>query len=168
MECRPLGRSGLRVSTLTMGTMTSGGKGEFADVGSTELAEARRQIDMCLDAGDMCLDAGVNLIDTADVYSDGASEQIVGEAIRSRRDDALLATKVRFRMGHRPNDVGLSRHHILADNLKAADLTLDDAARERLDAVSRPRLLYPYWHQATAADRLSPADLTLLGPHLRG
>jgi len=349
MEYRLLGRSGLKVSVLTMGTMTFGGKGDFANVGSVEADEARRQIDLCLDAG-------VNLIDTADVYSSGRSEEIVGAAIRGRRDEVLVTTKVRFRMGERPNDVGLSRHHIvsaceaslrrlgtdyldlyqlhewdgltpleetfealdllvgsgkvryvgasnfsawhlmkalgvaeregwprlvsqqiyyslqareaeyelvplsvdqglgilvwsplaggllsgkyrrgrqapegsrhltewneppvhdqdalydvvevlveiaeargvsaaqvalaytlgkpgvtslvigartseqLSNNLGAADLRLDDQERARLDDASRPRLLYPYWHQAnTAADRLSPADLTLLAPHV--
>ncbi|HEY2674623.1 MAG TPA: aldo/keto reductase [Rugosimonospora sp.] len=349
MEYRTLGRSGLRVSVLTMGTMTFGGTGGFANVGTTDVDEARRQVDMCLAAG-------VNLIDTADVYSAGLSEQIVGEVLRGRRDSVLLATKVRMSMGTGPNDAGLSRHHIvsgceaslrrlgtdhidlyqvhewdgvtpleetlealdllvrsgkvryvgasnyaawqlmkalgtaeraglprfvsqqiyyslqardaeyelipatvdqglgvlvwsplaggllsgryrrdhqpsagsrqltewgeppvydreklydtvdvlvevgaahgvsaaqvalayllgrpgvtslvvgartteqLADNLAAADLTLDDEQRKRLDEVSAMPLLYPYWHQAkTARDRLSPADLTLLGPHL--
>jgi aryl-alcohol dehydrogenase-like predicted oxidoreductase len=349
VEYRALGRSGLMVSMLTMGTMTFGGKGGFANVGSTDVADARRQVDQCLDAG-------VNLIDTADVYSEGASEEIVGEVLQGRREDVLVATKVRFPMGPGPNDAGLSRHHIvegceaslrrlrtdridlyqvhewdgvtpleetleamdlllragkvryvgasnyagwqlmkalgtadgqglprfvsqqiyyslqareaeyelipaavdqglgvlvwsplagglvsgkyrrdreapagsrqltdwdeppvydrdklyntvdvlvevgeargvsaaqvalawllgrpavtsliigartseqLADNLAAADLVLTDDERRRLDVVSAPPLLYPYWHQAkTARDRLSPADLTLLGPHL--
>ncbi|MFI5494154.1 aldo/keto reductase [Actinoplanes sp. NPDC051859] len=349
MEYRQLGRSGLRVSVLTMGTMTFGGKGGFAAVGATDVAEARRQVDQCLDAG-------VNLIDTADVYSDGLSEEIVGEVLAGRRDDVLVATKVRMPMGAGPNDAGLSRHHVvagceaslrrlrtdcidlyqvhewdgqtpleetlealdllvrqgkvryvgasnyagwqlmkalgvadrtgtprfvseqiyyslqardaeyelipaavdqglgvlvwsplaggllsgkyrrsvaapagsrqltdwneppvydqerlydtvellvaigadrgvsaaqvalayllgrpavtsliigartreqLADNLAAAELRLSDQERARLDEVSAPALLYPYWHQAkTARDRLSPADLTLLGPHL--
>jgi aryl-alcohol dehydrogenase-like predicted oxidoreductase len=349
MEYRALGRSGLRVSVLTMGTMTFGGSGGFAAVGSTDVDEARRQVDRCLDVG-------INLIDTADVYSGGRSEEIVGEVLRGRRDQVLVATKVRMPMGSGPNDAGLSRHHViagceaslrrletdhidlyqvhewdgltpleetlaalellvssgkvryvgasnyagwqlmkalgtaereglpkfvsqqiyyslqardaeyelipaavdqglgvlvwsplaggllsgkyrrdrqpeagsrqltdwneppvydreklydtvdvlvdigtahgvsaaqvalayllakpavtslvigartseqLADNLAAADLTLTAAERDRLDKVSAPPLLYPYWHQAkTASDRLSPADLTLLGPHL--
>ncbi|WP_067500729.1 aldo/keto reductase [Actinoplanes sp. TFC3] len=349
MEYRQLGRSGLRVSVLTMGTMTFGGKGNFAMVGSTDVAEARRQVDQCLNAG-------INLIDTADVYSEGLSEEIVGEVLEGRRDDVLVATKVRMTMGPGPNDAGLSRHHIIAgceaslrrlrtdhidlyqvhewdgqtpldetldaldtlvkqgkvryvgasnyagwqllkalgtadrtgaprfvsqqiyyslqardaeyelipaavdqglgvlvwsplaggllsgkyrrnqqppagsrqlsewneppvydqdklydtvevlvsigqdrgvsaaqvalayllgrpavttlvigartaeqltDNLAAAELKLSDEERQRLDEVSAPALLYPYWHQArTAGDRLSPADLTLLGPHL--
>ncbi|MFI5934535.1 aldo/keto reductase [Actinoplanes sp. NPDC051494] len=107
MEYRQLGRSGLRVSVLTMGTMTFGGKGDFAMVGSTDVAEARRQVDQCLDAG-------INLVDTADVYSDGLSEEIIGEVLEGRRDDVLLATKVRMPMGPGPNDAGLSRHHIVA------------------------------------------------------
>jgi aryl-alcohol dehydrogenase-like predicted oxidoreductase len=349
VEYRALGRSGLRLSVLTMGTMTFGGKGPFANVGSTDVDEARRQVDRCLEAG-------VNLIDTADVYSNGLSEEIVGKVLRGRRDQVLIATKVRMPMGPGPNDAGLSLHHIvsgceaslrrlgvdhidlyqvhewdgltpleetlqaldllvrsgkvryvgasnyagwqllkalgtaerhglprfvsqqiyyslqardaeyelipaavdqglgvlvwsplaggllsgkyrrdrqpptgsrqltdwdeppvydrdalydivdvlvgiadgrgvsaaqvalayllgkpavtslvigarsseqLADNLAAADLVLTDEERARLDKVSAPRLLYPYWHQAkTARDRLSPADLTLLAPHL--
>jgi aryl-alcohol dehydrogenase-like predicted oxidoreductase len=349
VEYRALGRSGLRVSVLTMGTMTFGGTGGFANVGTTGVDEARRQVDLCLDAG-------INLIDTADVYSGGLSEEIVGQVLQGRRDQVLVATKVRMAMGPGPNDAGLSRHHIvsgceaslgrlgtdhidlyqvhewdgctpleetlaaldslvssgkvryvgasnyagwqlmkalgvaerrglprfvsqqiyyslqardaeyelipaavdqglgvlvwsplaggllsgkyrreqqpaggsrqltdwneppvydqealydtvdvlvgigaehgvsaaqvalayllgrpavttlvigartteqLADNLAAADLVLTAEQRERLDKVSAPPLLYPYWHQAkTARDRLSPADLTLLGPHL--
>jgi aryl-alcohol dehydrogenase-like predicted oxidoreductase len=89
-----------------MGTMTFGGKGAFAAVGSTAMDAARKQIDMCLDHG-------VNLIDTADAYSGGASEQIIGEVVKGRRDDVLLATKVRFAVGDGPNDAGLSRHHII-------------------------------------------------------
>ncbi len=348
MEYRNLGKSGLKISVLTMGTMTFGGTGGFAQVGATGVDEARRQVGMCLDAG-------INLIDTADVYSSGLSEEIVGQVLRGR-DDVLVATKVRMAMGPGPNDAGLSRQHIvsgceaslrrlgtdhidlyqvhewdgvtpleetldaldllvrsgkvryvgasnyagwqlmkalgladrhglprfvsqqiyyslqsrdaeyelipaavdqglgvlvwsplagglltgryrrdqrpdsgsrqltdwneppvydqdklhdtvdvlvsvgeehgvsaarvalayllakpavtslvvgartseqLADNLAAADLELSPADIERLDKVSAPVLLYPYWHQAkTARDRLSPADLTLLGPHL--
>src|ERR1043165_7039773 len=109
MDYRQLGRSGLRVSALTLGTMTFGGRGNFADVGSTDVAGAARQIDMCLDAG-------VNLIDTADVYSNVVSEEIVGEvtALSGRRARALVATKARMPMGDGPNDAGLSRHHIIA------------------------------------------------------
>ncbi len=346
MEYRQLGRSGLKVSALTLGTMTYGGGGKFAKVGAVMHDEARTQIDLALDAG-------VNLIDTADVYSAGLSEEIVGAAVKGRRDDVLLTTKVRFSMGDGPNDGGLSRHHIISgceaslrrlgtdyldlyqlhewdgltpmdeivgavsdliaagkvryagvsnfsgwhlmkslaaggpfvsqqihytlqareaenellpiaidqgvgvlvwsplaggllsgkyrrgqqppegsrvvqewneppihdeerlydivdvlvevadahgvsaaqvaiawllgrqavtsvvlgartldqlkDNLAAADLVLEDGERARLDAVSQPPLLYPYWHQAaSASDRLSAADLSLIAPHLEG
>jgi aryl-alcohol dehydrogenase-like predicted oxidoreductase len=106
MEYRQLGRSGLRVSKLTLGTMTFGGRGQFAKAGNTGLDDARRHIDMALDAG-------VNLIDTADVYSFGASEEIIGEALKGRRDSVLLATKARFPMGPGPNQAGLSRHHLI-------------------------------------------------------
>ena len=348
MEYRRLGRSGLFVSTMTLGTMTFGGRGDFSAVGSTDVVTATRQVDMCLDAG-------INLFDTADIYSGGESEDILGQAISGRRDRVLLATKARMPAGEGPNEAGLSRQHLirqceaslrrlgtdyidlyqthewdgvtpleetfealdtlvrsgkvryvgcsnhsgwqlmkalgvserlgsqryvsqqiyysleardaeyelvplaldqecsilvwsplaggllsgkyrrdtdasegrhvsgwdeppvrnpdklydtidtlvevagghgvsaaqvalawllgrpgvasvvvgarteeqLADNLAAAELRLSEEERLRLDEVSAPPLLYPYWHQAkTASDRLSPADLTLLGPHL--
>ncbi|MGQ5640130.1 MULTISPECIES: aldo/keto reductase [unclassified Streptomyces] len=106
MEFRQLGRSGLQVSTLAMGTMTFGGSDVFGNVGQTDLSGARRQIDMCLDAG-------VNLIDTANIYSAGAAEEILGQVIAGRRDQLLISSKVRMAMGDGPNDEGLSRHHIL-------------------------------------------------------
>jgi len=117
MEYRTLGGSGLRVSVLTMGTMTFGGKGEFANVGSTDVDGARRQVDMCLDAG-------INLIDTADVYSGGLAEEILGQVLDGRRDRVLVATKVRMPMGRGPNDAGLSRHHVITgceDSLRRLD-----------------------------------------------
>ncbi|MDB5447846.1 MAG: aldo/keto reductase [Phenylobacterium sp.] len=108
MEYRRLGSSGLRVSVLTMGTMTIGGKGWFAKVGDVGLDDARRHIDMCIDAG-------VNLIDTANAYSEGASEEIIGEALGGKRKGGvLIATKARFSMGTGPNDAGLSRQHLVA------------------------------------------------------
>jgi aryl-alcohol dehydrogenase-like predicted oxidoreductase len=106
MEYRQLGRSGLRVSALTLGTMTIGGRGDFQHVGATDLDGARRQIDMAVDAG-------VNMVDTADVYSAGASEEIVGQALSGRRERVLLGTKARFPMGSAANDAGLSRHHLI-------------------------------------------------------
>jgi aryl-alcohol dehydrogenase-like predicted oxidoreductase len=87
--------------------MTFGGRGDFDKVGSTGASEARRQLDQALDAG-------INLIDTADIYSDGLSEEIVGEVIQGRRDRLLVATKVRGAMGDGPNDAGLSRQHLIA------------------------------------------------------
>ncbi|CAN7534612.1 aldo/keto reductase [Mesorhizobium amorphae] len=109
MEYRTLGRSGLKVSTLTMGTMTFGGAGAFAAVGKTDLAEAKRMIDMCIDAG-------INLIDTANVYSNGISEEIIGEALGGKRKaDVLIASKARMRIGNGPNDEGLSRHHLIRE-----------------------------------------------------
>ncbi len=106
MDYAKLGRSGLRISRLTLGTMTFGGAGQFRNVGATDVAGARRQIDMALEAG-------VNLIDTADIYSGGRAEEIVGEALGARRDRVLLATKARFPMGAGPNDAGLSRQHLI-------------------------------------------------------
>ncbi len=108
MEYRQLGRSGLKVSVLTLGTMTMGGKGSFAKIGNTDVAGAKRQIGMCIDAG-------VNLIDTANMYSKGGAEEIIGEALEGKRPGgALIASKVRFPMGDGPNEGGLSRHHIIA------------------------------------------------------
>jgi aryl-alcohol dehydrogenase-like predicted oxidoreductase len=106
MEYRVLGRSGLKVSVIALGTMGFGAKGGLRRVGTLDAEGARRQVDRCLDAG-------VNLIDTADIYSAGSSEEIVGQAIAGRRDRLLVATKVRFAMGAGPNDGGLSRHHII-------------------------------------------------------
>jgi len=106
MEYRQLGRCGLRISRLTLGTMGFGGSGVFSDVGQIDLDGIRRQIDMATDAG-------INLIDTADIYSLGASEQLIGEALAGRRDEVLLATKARMPMGPGPNDAGLSRHHLI-------------------------------------------------------
>jgi aryl-alcohol dehydrogenase-like predicted oxidoreductase len=106
MEYRQLGSSGLRVSALTLGTMTFGGQGWAEVVGTTDVDGAKRQIGMAVDAG-------VNLIDTADVYSEGRSEEILGAALAGRRDEVLIATKVRMPMGDGPNDAGLSRHHIV-------------------------------------------------------
>ena len=107
MEYRQLGHSGLRISVLTLGTMTFGGRGGFSAVGTTDIDGARRQVDMCLDAG-------VNLIDTADVYSGGLAEEITGAVIKGRRDALLLSSKVRMSVGDGPNDAGLSRQHIIA------------------------------------------------------
>ncbi len=107
MEYRLLGRSGLKVSVVTMGTMTFG-RAKEGVLGSVDTAEAKRQIDQCLDAG-------VNLIDTADIYAMGESEEIVGEALGKKRPNVLVATKVRFPMGKGPNDQGASRHYIIAE-----------------------------------------------------
>ena len=106
MEYRQLGGSGLKISTITIGTMTFGGS---AMVGQTDTAGAARQIDMCLDAG-------VNILDTANAYGGGRSEEIIGELLakEGRRQKLIVATKVRFRMGQGVNDLGLSRQHIIA------------------------------------------------------
>ena len=109
MEYRLLGRSGLKISTVTMGTMTFGGVGWAKTVGDLGVQEARRMVDICLDAG-------VNLIDTANVYSSGESENIIGEVLGGKRPDGvLLATKARFGMGDGPNDRGLSRYHLIRE-----------------------------------------------------
>jgi aryl-alcohol dehydrogenase-like predicted oxidoreductase len=108
MEYRSLGHSGLKVPVLSFGTGTFGGGNAFFRAwGETDVAEAKRL------AG-ICLDAGVNLFDTADIYSDGLSEEILGKAVAGKRGDVLISTKTTFRLGKGPNDVGSSRHHILA------------------------------------------------------
>jgi aryl-alcohol dehydrogenase-like predicted oxidoreductase len=139
MEYRRLGRSGLFVSALTLGTMTFGGRDKFGLVGSTDVTAATRQVDMCLDAG-------VNLLDTADVYSSGESEEILGKAIVGRRDRVLLATKARMPVGQGPNDAGLSRHHII---------------RQCEESLRRLGTDYIDLYQVHEWDGLTPLDETL-------
>ena len=108
MEYRQLGASGLTVPALSFGCGTFGGKGPlFAAWGNTDATEARRLVDICLDAG-------LTMFDTADVYSGGESERVLGEAIKGRRQDVLISTKATFRFSDRPNDVGSSRYHLIA------------------------------------------------------
>ncbi|AEQ51433.1 aldo/keto reductase [Pelagibacterium halotolerans] len=107
MDYRSLGRSGLRVPALSLGTGTFGGSGPlFGNWGNSDAKEARRLVDICLEAG-------VNLFDTADVYSHGASEEVLGEAIRNRRDSVLVSTKTSLPMGDGPNDAGSSRFRLI-------------------------------------------------------
>jgi aryl-alcohol dehydrogenase-like predicted oxidoreductase len=107
MEYRQLGRSGLKVPVLSFGTGTFGGRNEFFQRwGKTDVDEATR-------LADICLDAGVNVFDTADVYSEGASEEILGAALKGKRDRALISTKATFRNGEGANDVGSSRYHLI-------------------------------------------------------
>jgi aryl-alcohol dehydrogenase-like predicted oxidoreductase len=139
MEYRQLGRSGLKVSTITLGTMGFGGTGWASPVGHLDVKAARQQIDICLEAG-------VNLIDTADIYSEGLSEQILGEALGADRDDVLIATKVRGTMGPGPNDEGLSRHHIL----RAVEASLRRLSTDYIDL-----------YQVHEWDGLTPQEETL-------
>ncbi|WP_394827620.1 aldo/keto reductase [Pendulispora albinea] len=107
MEFRQLGGSGFKVPVLCFGTGTFGGRGEFfGSWGKSDVEEATRLVDICLEAG-------LNMFDTADVYSDGLSEEILGQAIRGRREQVILSTKASFRLGKGPNDVGSSRHHLI-------------------------------------------------------
>lgn len=107
MEYRTLGRSGFRVPVLSFGTGTFGGGGEFFKAwGSTDVSEATRLVDICFEAG-------LSMFDSADVYSGGAAEEILGQAIKGRRDRAIISTKGTFRHGDGPNDVGSSRSHLL-------------------------------------------------------
>jgi aryl-alcohol dehydrogenase-like predicted oxidoreductase len=106
MEYRQLGGSGLRVPVLTLGTATFGGKGSFFQaVGNTDIPQATELVSICLDAG-------LNMFDTADIYSAGASEEILGAAVKGRRDKVLISGKSANRMGKGPNDVGASAYHL--------------------------------------------------------
>jgi len=125
MEYRFLGASGFKVPALGFGAGTFGGKGPLFNAwGSTDADEARRLVDICLEAG-------LNLFDTADVYSDGASESILGAAIAGRRDEVLISTKITLRTGSGPNDIGASRHHLL----KATDAALKRLNTDYIDLL---------------------------------
>ena len=107
MEYRQLGASGLMVPALTLGTGTFGGGNEFFKAwGATDVAEARRLVDICLEAG-------LNMFDSADGYSNGLAEEILGQAIKGRRGEVLVSTKGTFRRGPGANDLGSSRHHLV-------------------------------------------------------
>ena len=108
MEYRTLGNSGLKVSELSLGAGTFGGTTEFFKAwGETNVDDAKRMVDLCLDAG-------VNLFDTADIYSQGASEEILGKAVEGKRNKLLISTKATFRFSKDdPNDVGSSRYHLI-------------------------------------------------------
>ncbi len=123
MEYRRLGTSGLSVPVLSLGTGTFGGKGDFfAAWGSTDATEARRLLDICLDSG-------VNMFDTADGYSKGEAETVLGAAIKGRRDKVLISTKASFRFSDETNDVGSSRFHLLA----AVDAALKRLGTDYID-----------------------------------
>lgn len=123
MEYRHLGASGFKVPVLSFGTGTFGGKGEFFGAwGNTDVAEAKRLVDVCLDAG-------LTMFDSADIYSEGAAESVLGEAIKGRRDRVLISTKATFRSGDDPNDVGSSRFHLL----KACDAALKRLGTDYID-----------------------------------
>ncbi|HLP71151.1 MAG TPA: aldo/keto reductase [Rhizobium sp.] len=108
MEYRQLGRSGLKVSAVSMGTFSFGGKGDFAMVASQGVKEAQRLVDTCIDGG-------INLFDTANMYSIGRSEEILGEVLEGRRDKVLISSKARMRIGDGPNDEGVSRYHLIRE-----------------------------------------------------
>ncbi len=124
MEYRYLGRSGFRVPVLSFGTGTFGGQGAlFSAWGSTDVAQARRLVDICVDAG-------LTMFDTADIYSKGAAESILGEAIKGRpRDQLILSTKATFRFGDGENQLGSSRHHLT----RAVDASLARLGTDYID-----------------------------------
>ncbi len=123
MEYRHLGASGFKVPVLSFGAGTFGGKGPlFSNWGNTDADGARRLVDICLDAG-------LTMFDTADVYSGGESERILGEAIKGRRDKVLISTKATFRFSDEPNDVGSSRFHLI----KSCDAALKRLGTDYID-----------------------------------
>lgn len=123
MEYRLLGASGLKVPVLSFGTGTFGGRGElFSAWGHTDVAEAKRLVDLCLDAG-------LNLFDSADIYSGGAAEEILGAAIKNRRNQVLISTKATFRHGSTANDVGSSRYALV----RAIDRALHRLGTDYID-----------------------------------
>jgi aryl-alcohol dehydrogenase-like predicted oxidoreductase len=140
MEYRFLGGSGFRVPVLTFGTGTFGGKGNlFSAWGNVGVAEAKRLVSICLDAG-------VTMFDSADGYSDGLAEEILGKAIAGQRDQVLISTKATFRVGDGPNDVGSSRFHLV---------------RAIEAALKRLRTDYIDLFQLHAFDALTPVEETL-------
>src|SRR6201994_3690218 len=140
MEYRLLGRSGLKVPVLCFGVATFGGGTEFFRAwGATDVEEAKRLIGLCLDAG-------VNFFDTADGYSNGLSEEILGKAIEGKRHDVLLSTKTYFPMGEGPNDRGTSRYHIL----DAVDASLKRLGTDYIDV-----------YHMHGFDALTPVEETL-------
>lgn len=123
MEYRHLGASGFKVPVLSFGTGTFGGSGEFFEAwGATDVAEARNLVDICLDAG-------LTLFDSADIYSKGVSESILGEALKGRRDKVLISTKATFRFDDGQNSVGSSRFHLI----KAVDAALKRLQTDYID-----------------------------------
>lgn len=122
MQYRVLGRTGLKVSAITMGTFTFGGEGMFGAAGNQGVAEARRLIDVCRDGG-------VNLFDTSNMYSTGRSEEILGEALGAHRHDVLISSKARMRVGDGPNDEGASRYHLIRE----CERSLKRLGREVID-----------------------------------
>jgi aryl-alcohol dehydrogenase-like predicted oxidoreductase len=140
MEWRTLGRSGLKVPALSYGCGTFGGQGEFFKRwGQSDVKEATRLVDVCFEHG-------VTFFDTANIYSRGASEEILGQALEGRRNDALIATKATFTMGSGPNDKGSSRWHLL----RACEDSLRRLKTDHIDVY--------FMH---GFDALTPVDETL-------
>jgi aryl-alcohol dehydrogenase-like predicted oxidoreductase len=140
VEFRQLGGSGLKVPVLSLGTGTFGGGNEFFRAwGTTGVEEATKLVDICLDAG-------LNMFDTADVYSRGLSEEILGRAVAGRRHKTILATKATFRMGDGPNELGSSRHHLI----EACDASLRRLGTDYIDI-----------YQLHGFDAVSPIEETL-------
>jgi aryl-alcohol dehydrogenase-like predicted oxidoreductase len=139
MEYRKLGCSGLAVPALTLGTGTFGASGVMKAWGSSDASEATRLLDVALEAG-------LNMFDSADVYSEGRSEEILGKAIKGRREQVLISTKGTFRNGPGPNDVGSSRQHLIS----SVEASLRRLGTDHIDL-----------YQLHAFDALTPVEETL-------
>jgi aryl-alcohol dehydrogenase-like predicted oxidoreductase len=140
MEYRHLGGSGFKVPVLTLGTGTFGGHGElFQAFGASQVVEATRMVDICLEAG-------LTMFDSADGYSAGHAEEILGKAIAGRRDQVLISTKATFRFSDEPNDVGSSRFHLI----RAVEAALKRLGTDYIDLF-----------QLHAFDALTPIEETI-------
>jgi aryl-alcohol dehydrogenase-like predicted oxidoreductase len=140
MEFRQLGGSGFKVPVLSLGTGTFGGQGEFfKGFGNSDVAEATRLVDICLEAG-------LNMFDSADVYSKGIAEEILGQAIKGRRDQVILSTKATFTIGSGPNEVGSSRYHLI----RSCENSLRRLGTDHIDL-----------YQMHAFDAVTPVEETL-------
>ncbi|MEM6942167.1 MAG: aldo/keto reductase [Pseudomonadota bacterium] len=145
MEYRYLGKTGLKISAITMGTFTFGGEGPFGMVGSQAGAEAQRLVDLCIDHG-------VNMFDTANMYSTGTSEEILGEALKGKPDAVMVTSKARMRIGEGPNDEGASRWALIRE----CEQSLKRLKREHID------LYYIHeWDGATPVEETMAALDTL-------
>ena len=140
MEFRQLGGSGFKVPVLCLGTGTFGAKNEaFRAFGASDVQEATKLVDISLEAG-------LNMFDSADVYSNGAAEEVLGQAIKNRRDQVIISTKATFRSGPGHNDVGSSRHHLI----KACESSLRRLGTDYIDI-----------YQMHGFDALAPVEETL-------
>jgi aryl-alcohol dehydrogenase-like predicted oxidoreductase len=139
MEYRQLGASGFKVPVLSLGTATFGGEGAFKGFGESDAAEATRLVDICLDAD-------LTMFDSADAYSGGMAEEILGQAIKGRRDKVIISTKSAFRIGSGPNDIGSSRYALI----RAVEASLKRLGTDYIDL-----------YQLHAFDRATPIEETL-------
>jgi aryl-alcohol dehydrogenase-like predicted oxidoreductase len=153
MDYRLLGRSGFKVPVLTLGTGTFAGRGDFfKEWGNTDVQGASRLIDICLEAG-------LNMFDSADIYSGGGAEEVLGGAIKGRRDKVLISTKYTFRSGDGPNDVGSSRFHIL----KSTDAALKRLGTDYIDLLQ----LHGFDAQTPHEEVLSTLDTLIRAGKIR-
>ncbi len=157
MEYRRFGQSGLKVPVLSLGTATFGGSNEFFQRwGATDVADASRMVDLCLDHG-------VNFFDTADIYSGGVSEEVLGQALKGKRERVLISSKGTFRNGEGPNEVGSSRHHLV----RACEASLKRLERPTISTFtsctgSTPR---PRWTRPLRAldDLITAGKISYIG-----